>query len=63
MKPSKRELWQEVRRLDEELPPARDPDADESVQDMLAAIFEDDEEGTDDEEALEEIQKTADELF
>jgi len=33
------------------------------VQDMLAAIFEDDEEGTDDEEALEEIQKTADELF
>jgi hypothetical protein len=64
MKPSKRELWREVERLDEEIPPARDnDDTDEWTEEMLAAIFEDDEEGTDGEEALEELQETADELF
>lgn len=61
---SKRELWREVERLDEEVPPALGhDDTDEWTEEMLAAIFEEDEEETDGEEALEELQETADELF
>lgn len=62
MKPSKRKLWREVARLDEELPPARDPDAEdgqstEEVVAELEALFEDDE------DALERAAEKADELF
>jgi hypothetical protein len=55
MKPSKRELWREVERLDEEIPPAVD-DLEESVR-LLEMIFEDDppEEKDVDSEATEEL--------
>jgi hypothetical protein len=56
MKPSKRELWREVERLDEEIPPA-DGDLEESVR-LLEMIFEDDppeEEKDVDSEATEEL--------